>query len=93
VPPPAIVAEAFEDLRKTIQEYRPNDDFTPIERAFTFAEALHKNQFRASGEPYMSHPVAVANILAHMRMDAVSIETGLLHDVVEDTSASSEEVR
>jgi len=87
------VAEAFQELRKTIQDYRPNDDIAPIERAFTFAEALHKDQFRASGEPYMSHPVAVAKILAQMRMDAVSIETGLLHDVVEDTSASSEEVR
>jgi GTP pyrophosphokinase len=95
VPPPAqsTVAEAFQHLRKTIQEYRPNDDITPIDRAFHFAEALHKDQFRASGEPYMSHPVAVADILAHMRMDAVSIETGLLHDVVEDTSASSEQVR
>jgi GTP pyrophosphokinase len=95
IPPSAqsTVEDAFQQLRKTIQEYRPNDDIAPIERAFHFAEALHKNQFRASGEPYMSHPVAVADILAHMRMDAVSIETGLLHDVVEDTSASSEEVR
>ena len=93
VPAPPTVADAFQELRKTIQEYRPNDDMAPIDRAFTFAEALHKDQFRASGEPYMSHPVAVADILAHMRMDAVSIETGLLHDVVEDTSASSDEVR
>ena len=85
--------ESFRELRARITAYRPNEDFAPIEKAFLFAESLHKGQFRASGEPYMSHPVAVASILADMRMDAVSIETGLLHDVVEDTSATTEEVR
>jgi GTP pyrophosphokinase len=89
----SAVGESFRDLRSRITGYRPNEDFAPIEKAFVFAESLHKGQFRASGEPYMSHPVAVASILADMRMDAVSIETGLLHDVVEDTSATTEEVR
>ena len=89
----SAVDDSFRDLRARITGYRPNEDFAPIERAFIFAESLHKGQFRASGEPYMSHPVAVASILADMRMDAVSIETGLLHDVVEDTSATTDEVR
>ena len=87
------VEQSFQALRDLVVSNRPNEDFAPIEKAFVFAESLHKGQFRASGEPYMSHPVAVAEILAEMRMDAVSIETGLLHDVVEDTSATSEEVR
>ncbi len=93
--PPADtpVDEAFRRLQQRILEYRPNEDFAPLQKAFAFAESLHQGQFRASGEPYMSHPVAVAGILAEMRMDAVSIETGLLHDVVEDTSATSEEIR
>ncbi len=89
----SAVDDSFRDLRARITGYRPNEDFAPIEKAFTFAESLHKGQFRASGEPYMSHPVAVASILADMRMDAVSIATGLLHDVVEDTSATTDEVR
>ena len=87
------VEDSFQELREQVIANRPNEDFAPIEKAFIFAEGLHKGQFRASGEAYMSHPVAVAQILAEMRMDAVSIETGLLHDVVEDTSATPEEVR
>jgi guanosine-3',5'-bis(diphosphate) 3'-pyrophosphohydrolase len=84
---------AFAQLRAHILEYRPNDDLTPVERAFSFADERHKGQRRASGEPYMSHPLAVADILASMRMDVVSIETGLLHDVLEDTASTSEEIR
>ncbi len=93
VSPESLTQAAFAQLRAHILEYRPNDDLTPVERAFTFAEERHKGQRRASGEPYMSHPLAVADILASMRMDLVSIETGLLHDVVEDTAATSEEIR
>ena len=87
------VEDAFRHLQTRLLEYRPNDDFTLVHKAFEFADARHKGQIRASGEPYMSHPVAVAEILTDMRMDTVSIETGLLHDVVEDTSATSEEIR
>ena len=93
IPVSPSMGDAFRKLQSRVLANRPNEDLVPIEKAFLFAESLHQGQFRASGEPYMSHPVAVAEILADMRMDAVSIETGLLHDVVEDTSATSEEVR
>ncbi len=93
VSPELLTQAAFAQLRAHILEYRPNDDLTPVERAFTFADERHQGQRRASGEPYMSHPLAVADILASMRMDVVSIETGLLHDVLEDTASTSEEIR
>ncbi|WP_180541283.1 RelA/SpoT family protein [Nevskia soli] len=93
VSPELLTQAAFAQLRAHILEYRPNDDLTPVERAFTFADERHEGQRRASGEPYMSHPLAVADILASMRMDVVSIETGLLHDVLEDTASTSEEIR
>ena len=84
---------AFEQLIATLREARPKDDLTPVEKAFDFASQYHQGQKRASGEPYMTHPVAVAQILAGMRMDVVSIETGLLHDVVEDTSVTTADVQ
>jgi GTP pyrophosphokinase len=83
----------FELLIATLREARPKDDLTPVEKAYRFASQYHQGQMRASGEPYMTHPVAVAQILAGMRMDVVSIETGLLHDVVEDTSVTSADVQ
>ncbi len=76
-----------------MREARPKDDLSPIEKAYQFASQYHLGQKRASGEPYMSHPLAVANILAGMRMDVVSIETGLLHDVVEDTSVTTADIQ
>src|SRR4029077_6053028 len=63
------------------------------EKAFRFASENHKLQSRDSGEPYMMHPLMVSHILADMKMDLVSMETGLLHDVVEDTSVTVENVR
>lgn len=83
----------FAALIRTFREYRPTDSVDRIERAFRFAGDHHKKQLRDSGEPYLSHPVAVAQILAEMRMDLASLETGLLHDVVEDTSVTVEQVR
>src|SRR5579872_6076541 len=74
-------------------ESRPRDDLSSLERAFRFASENHKLQKRDSGDPYMVHPLMVAHILADMKMDPVSMETGLLHDVVEDTSVSVEDVR
>jgi guanosine-3',5'-bis(diphosphate) 3'-pyrophosphohydrolase len=84
---------AFEQLIVSLREVRPKDDLSPIEKAYQFASQYHSGQTRASGEPYMSHPLAVANILAGMRMDVVSIETGLLHDVVEDTSVTTADIQ
>src|SRR4029077_18281269 len=69
------------------------DDVAPLEKAYRIASDAHKGQLRDSGEPYMVHPLQVTHILADMQMDLVCLETGLLHDTVEDTSVSVEEIR
>ena len=89
----ASVEERFQDLLDYFKETRPKQDSKPLERAFHFAEQLHHHQNRASGEPYMIHPLAVTRQLTEMNMDMVCLETGLLHDVVEDTSATLEQIR
>ncbi len=83
----------FDELIAAMREARPKDDLAPIEKAYQFASQYHSGQKRSSGEPYMSHPLAVARILAGMRMDVVSIETGLLHDIVEDTSVTTADIQ
>ncbi|MGA2117003.1 MAG: bifunctional (p)ppGpp synthetase/guanosine-3',5'-bis(diphosphate) 3'-pyrophosphohydrolase [Bryobacteraceae bacterium] len=85
--------ELYRELEAKIREYRPKDDLAPLQKAFAFARKYHQGQSRDSGEPYMAHPIHVAIILAEMRMDLVAMETGLLHDVVEDTSVTVELVR
>jgi guanosine-3',5'-bis(diphosphate) 3'-pyrophosphohydrolase len=92
-PPIDPVEQLYAELVAKIREYRPKDDFAPLEKAFRFALKYHQGQMRDSGEPYMMHPLMVAHILADMRMDLVGMETGLLHDVVEDTSVTVEQVR
>ena len=87
------VDQLFAELEAKVREYRPKDDLAPLEKAYRFASAHHNRQLRDSGEPYMNHPLMVSHILADMRMDMVSIETGLLHDVVEDTGVTVEEIR
>jgi GTP pyrophosphokinase len=87
------VEQLYRELEAKIREYRPKDDLAALEKAFRFASKYHEGQTRDSGEPYMAHPVMVAHILADMRMDVVAMETGLLHDVVEDTSVTVEQVR
>ncbi len=91
--PPDPVDQLYRDLETKIREYRPKDDLSNLERAFRFARQWHEGQMRSSGEPYMIHPLKVAHILADMRMDLVAMETGLLHDVVEDTSVTLDQVR
>ncbi len=91
--PASAVDKLYAELLSKVREVRPRDDLTPLEQAFRFASENHKLQTRDSGEPYMVHPLMVAHILADMRMDQVSLETGLLHDVVEDTSVTVEDVR
>jgi GTP pyrophosphokinase len=83
----------FEQLIAAFREARPKDDIAPIQKAWEFASKYHEGQLRVSGEPYMSHPLAVARILAGMRLDVVCIETGLLHDVVEDTSVTVADIQ
>src|SRR5277367_4995339 len=98
-PPPSLaqptdpVDRLYRELEEKIREYRPKDDLAPLEKAYRFARKYHENQTRDSGEPYMAHPVMVAHILADMRMDLVAMQTGLLHDVVEDTSVTVDQVR
>ncbi len=87
------VQQLYRELETKIREYRPKDDLTALQKAFQFASKYHEGQTRDSGEPYMVHPVMVAHILADMRMDPVAMQTGLLHDVVEDTSVTVEQVR
>src|SRR5579862_4177397 len=87
------VEPLFRELEARIHELRPAEDLAPLEKAYRFAAARHQGQKRVSGEPYMTHPVLVTRQLAEMHMDMVCLETGLLHDVVEDTSATLDEVR
>jgi GTP diphosphokinase / guanosine-3',5'-bis(diphosphate) 3'-diphosphatase len=92
-PSPDPAEQLYRELESKIREYRPKDDLGILQKAFRFASQCHEGQTRDSGEPYMVHPVMVAHILADMRMDVVAMVTGLLHDVVEDTSVTVEQVR
>jgi GTP pyrophosphokinase len=83
----------LEELVKEAQSYNPGADVGLIRRAYDYSARMHAEQKRKSGEPYVIHPLNVALIIAHLRLDVPSIVTGLLHDVVEDTVASPEEVR
>ena len=87
------VGRLFAELEAKVRDFRPKDDLAPLEKAYQFAREHHNRQKRDSGEPYMNHPLLVSHTLADMKMDLVCIETGLLHDVVEDTGASIEEIR
>lgn len=75
----------IEDVIEKVENNHPDSDLELIRRAYMFSALHHKGQKRASGEPYLVHPIAVADILAEMRLDEKSVSTGLLHDVVEDT--------
>ena len=83
----------IEDVIDTVDRNRPGADVDLIRRAYMFSALHHKGQKRASGEPYLIHPIEVANILATMRLDEVSVSTGLLHDVVEDTLVDLDTLR
>lgn len=80
------------ELIEKVRSYHPEADTALIARAYEFSERMHRGQKRLSGEPYFVHPVEVASIIAHMKLDVPSVVTGLLHDTVEDTLASLEEV-
>jgi GTP diphosphokinase / guanosine-3',5'-bis(diphosphate) 3'-diphosphatase len=75
----------FVELTDKVRKNRPGDDFDLLRRAYEFAAEQHKGQTRLSGEPYLSHPVEVAHLLADMKLDVTSLCAALLHDVVEDT--------
>ena len=84
VAPPALLA-SFEKLAGKLLQHRPGDDPELLRRAFAFAAESHKSQKRKTGEPYLSHLLEVAHLLADMRLDGVTVACGLLHDTVEDT--------
>src|SRR5215213_9333691 len=75
----------FEDLLEKVRAYAPDADVELLRRAYVFSAFEHKGQVRHSGEPYLIHPLAVADFLADMKLDVVAVAAGLLHDVVEDT--------
>ena len=78
---------------KRMQESRPQDDLSIVKKAYDYSLKHHDGQTRASGEPYLVHPLEVALVLAEMKMDPVAIAAGLLHDSVEDTSVTIEDIR
>ncbi|MEX0366566.1 MAG: HD domain-containing protein, partial [Ruegeria sp.] len=77
-----------EDLIALVRNYNPKTNTDRLSRAYEFGERMHDGQFRHSGEPYFTHPVAVAAILTEQRLDDATIITALLHDTIEDTKAS-----
>ena len=81
------------DIIDKITEYYPDADLDIIDRAYIYSARVHDGQVRLSGEPYLSHPLEVAGILADMKLDVISVAAGLLHDVVEDTHATIEEIQ
>ena len=88
-----LVERRFLELEKSFSVNRPKEDVTKLRTAFEFARDQHAGQARKSGESFILHPLAVATILADMHMDLVCVETALLHDVVEDTGITIEEIR
>ncbi len=85
--------QAFQHLLDTIHSYQPDAPCDDVKKAFNLAEEAHKDQRRASGEPYIIHPLAVAQILADMKIDTKTITASLLHDVVEDTSYTLDDLK
>src|SRR5260370_16180297 len=95
LPTPAVVdpvEAAYLKLEDAVRANRPGDDLSTLRKAYEFSRERHGQQKRKSGEAYIFHPLAVAQILAGMQMDLVSMETGLLHDLVEDTPTTVDEL-
>jgi guanosine-3',5'-bis(diphosphate) 3'-pyrophosphohydrolase len=88
-----LTVTRFRELLKTVAANRPNDDLDLIKKAYDYTLQHHKGQSRATGEPYLVHPLEVALVLAEMKLDAQAIAAGLLHDAIEDTEATREEIK
>jgi len=88
-----LTVTRFRELMRKLRQNRPNDDLELVKRAYDFSQKHHAGQLRASGQPYLVHPLEVASVLADMKMDAVSVAAGLLHDAIEDTDVTSVEIR
>jgi len=83
----------FEDVIDKIQEYQPDADLDLLRRAYIYTAKVHQGASRLSGEPYLVHPIEVAGILSELRLDYLTVAAGLLHDTVEDTDTTVEEIR
>src|SRR2546428_6734810 len=83
----------FEDILRKVQGYRPADDLGLVRKAYELSASEHRAQKRLSGDPFLSHPLEEANILADMRLDPICLPAGLLHAVVEDTPTSLDRIR
>src|SRR6476646_4647054 len=81
------------DILQKVASYHPDPDLDVIKKAYVYSAKVHQGQVRKSGEPYLIHPLEVAGILAQLRLDEASIVAGLLHDTVEDTLATIEEIK
>jgi GTP diphosphokinase / guanosine-3',5'-bis(diphosphate) 3'-diphosphatase len=88
-----LTVTKFRDLLKKMRDNRPGDDLELVRKAYEFSQKHHAGQSRASGEPYLIHPLEVALVLAEMKMDPIAISAGLLHDSVEDTSVTIVDIR
>jgi guanosine-3',5'-bis(diphosphate) 3'-pyrophosphohydrolase len=89
----ALTLTKFRELMKRMEENRPHDDLAMVKKAYDYSLKHHEGQSRASGEPYLVHPLEVALVLAEMKMDPVAVAAGLLHDSVEDTSVTIVDLR
>src|SRR3984893_18090993 len=89
---PGILTAKFAELLATIGKNRPSNDIGVIRKAWDFCVQHHSGQLRASGEPYVLHPLEVAQVLAEMKLDSTAIAAGLLHDAVEDTPVTTEDI-
>ena len=91
-PAPRVEPATVEELVTRVRAYNPRSDTGLLRRAFAYGERMHAGQLRQSGEPYFTHPVAVAAILAEMRLDDATVATALLHDTIEDTKSTYSEI-
>ncbi|CAG1065180.1 GTP pyrophosphokinase [uncultured bacterium] len=82
----------LEEILEKVAAYSPNADLEVVRKAYVFSGVVHQGQIRQSGEPYLTHPLEVANILTGLKMDVQSVATGLLHDTVEDTHTTIEKI-
>jgi len=87
------MSATLEQIEAQVRAYNPDADLTGLDEAYEFAHSAHKGQVRKSGEAFVNHPIEVALILAELHMDTATLKAALLHDTVEDSEASIEEVR
>ena len=86
-------SELYQELIKNLMRYHPAENFDIVKKAYDLASSAHKNQFRKSGEPYIIHPLSVAIILSSLELDLESIAAGVLHDIIEDTDYTYEDIK